>query len=260
MKSVVRLIKAPLRYINKIIVVSSLGTITHVKTSEALLALTFDDGPDPVFTPQLLNILKKYNARATFFMVGENAERHPELVRRIAEEGHTIGNHSWDHPSFPLIRGRERRAQIRACQRAISPFGKRLFRPPYGNQNLMSRLDALTLGYKVITWNLIAVDWLDHTGDMMAKRIIEKIQNGSIILFHDSLYHMVEEQYADRGRTLDAVELLLTTLGGGFRFVSLSELLRHGSPRKTNWIQKPNIDFLNTLKGQVEAPRLYSSK
>jgi peptidoglycan-N-acetylglucosamine deacetylase len=244
----------------KSMLVPLLGTITNVETSEALVALTFDDGPDPVFTPQLLNILKKYDAHATFFMVGKNAEKYPELVCRIAQEGHAIGNHSWDHPSFSLIQGRERRRQIRACQKAIAPYGKRLFRPPYGNQSLISRLDVLLIGYKVITWNLIAIDWLDHSGAVMANRLKEKIQNGSIILFHDSLYHMVEERYTDRKSTLIAVEMLLKTLGGRFQFVSVSELLRYGRPQKEYWFKKPNIDYLNKLKGQFETPRLYLSK
>lgn len=226
-----------------------MGTITNVRTESSVVALTFDDGPDPFFTPRLLEILKKYNARATFFMLGENAEKYPELVKRVALEGHLIGNHSWDHPSFPLIQGKERREQMRACQKATEPFGKRFFRPPYGAQSIKSRLDAMLLGYKVITWNMIAVDWLDHSGDIMANRLIGEIQNGSILLFHDSLYNMIEPQYADRESTLKAVELLLTTLSDGFRFVTVSELLQSGVPQKTYWVQQPDIDFLNKLKG-----------
>jgi peptidoglycan/xylan/chitin deacetylase (PgdA/CDA1 family) len=83
--------------------------------------MTFDDGPDPEYTPRLLDILKKYQVHATFFiMVGEAAHNHPKLVRQVAQAGHAVGNHSWDHPSFPLISGRERRAQIRACAEAIA--------------------------------------------------------------------------------------------------------------------------------------------
>src|SRR5690242_18370490 len=87
------------------------GTITHVSTSKPAVALTFDDGPDPVFTPRLLDILQQHHAKATFFMVGQAAERHPDIVKKVAAAGHAIGNLSWDHPSFPLLTGRERRDQ-----------------------------------------------------------------------------------------------------------------------------------------------------
>src|SRR5206468_4992188 len=83
------------------------GAITHVATGEAIAALTFDDGPHPEFTPRLLDILDKHRARATFFMLGENARRHPDLVQRVAQVGHVIGNHSWDHSVFPSLTRRE---------------------------------------------------------------------------------------------------------------------------------------------------------
>jgi len=120
-----------------------LGAITHVATPDPVAALTFDDGPNPKFTPCLLDILEKHKARATFFMLGENAQRYPQLVQRVARAGHAIGNHSWNHPEFPSITGRERRAQIRRCAKAIAPHGQRLFRPPYGYQNIASCIDLL---------------------------------------------------------------------------------------------------------------------
>src|SRR6266849_2574451 len=98
-----------------------IGTIAHVATRDAVAALTFDDGPHPEYTPRLLQILERHQARATFFMLGEKAHRYPELVQRVAQAGHAIGNHSWDHPVFPEISRRERRDQIRACAKAIDP-------------------------------------------------------------------------------------------------------------------------------------------
>src|SRR5262247_3415195 len=136
-----------------------LGTTTHVNTLDPVVALTFDDGPDPVYTPRLLDILEIHGAHATFFMTGEAAQRHPELVKRVAQGGHAIGNHSWNHPSFPLISGRERREQIRACAKATAPYGKRLFRPPYGEQNIASRFAPLLLGYQVIMFDVSTDDW-----------------------------------------------------------------------------------------------------
>src|SRR5215470_16653131 len=157
-----------------------LGTITHVATDSPVVALTFDDGPDPTWTPRLLEILATRNARATFFMLGRAAAAHRDLVRDVARAGHAIGNHSWDHPSFPLISGAERRAQISRCADALAPHGGRLFRPPFGQQSFASRIDAFVLGYRVVTWNVVAWDWLDHDAEWMTQQLLDRIRAGSI--------------------------------------------------------------------------------
>ena len=138
---------------------SLLGGITHVTTEAPVAALTFDDGPHPDYTPRLLDLLARYNARATFFLLGKFAIQYPALVQCMAEAGHAIGNHSWDHASFPFLTGRQRRAQIRACAQAIAPYGQRLFRPPYMEQNLSSRLDMLWMRYEVILCDCDSGDW-----------------------------------------------------------------------------------------------------
>ena len=148
----------------QLIPLSAMGMITSVSTSQPVVALTFDDGPDPLCTPRLLDVLQEHNAKATFFMVGQAAARHPGIVEQVADGGHVIGNHSWDHPSFPLITGRERRAQIQAREKAIAPYGQRLFRPPYGDQSLLSCLEAMWLGYQVIMYSVTA--W---TGSIMMR-------------------------------------------------------------------------------------------
>jgi len=214
------------------------GTITSVETGEPLVALTFDDGPHPTFTPRLLEVLTKHQARATFFMIGKYAQRYPQLVGQVAEGGHTIGNHSWNHRLFPTISGRERRQQIRACARVLAPHAQRFFRPPGGHQTLRSRLDALWLYHDVVTWNVIIGDWVDH--DYNANRIFEKLKNkigaGSIVLLHDALWDAKEERVTDRGPVIQAVDMLLEYFAGRFRFVTLPELLRHGHPvRRFVW-------------------------
>lgn len=234
-----------------------LGTITHVSTQKPVVALTFDDGPHPEFTPPLLEVLARHQAYATFFLVGEAAQRCPELVHLIAENGHAIGNHSWDHPSFPLISGRERRAQLRACQQAIAPYGQRLFRPPYGHQSVAARLDALWLGYQVITWNLHAYDWLDREASWMAHRLVTQIKPGSVILFHNALYHFTEERYADRTPMIEAVNMFLELVGDRFRFITVPRLLQCGQPQRRNWYWEADLDWLNKLKGEVRKPRRY---
>ncbi len=234
-----------------------MGTITRVATPDPIAALTFDDGPHPDTTPHLLDILDKHQVRATFFMLGEPAQRYPEIVREVAQAGHAIGNHSWDHPSFPLITGQERLSQIRRCAQALSPYGQRLFRPPYGHQSKASRFAALWSGYQVVTWSLVAYDWLDRDADWILDLIMNQIQPGSIILLHDALYHTVEARYADRRPTLDAASRLFEQLGNRYRFVTLPELLRHGQPQRSFWYRAGDPDWLNQLSAQVNQPRHY---
>lgn len=225
-----------------------IGPISHVVTSEPLAALTFDDGPNPTFTPLLLDVLAKHGAHATFFMLGAMARRHPEIVRDAAQQGHAIGNHTWDHRSIPLISRRERWKQIRQCSRALAPHEQKLFRPPYGQRDLASCLDAAALGYSIVAWNLHAFDWLDHRAEWMADYMISHIQPGCIITLHDALYHVLDEKYADRSPTLRAVDLLLERMGGQYRFVTVPELLRGGRVERQNCFGRLNTEFLGTLR------------
>lgn len=161
-----------------------------------MVALTFDDGPDPVSTPRLLNVLAAHRARA-FFMIGVRAAQHPELVKRVATEGHAIGNHSWDHPSFPLISSRERRAEIRACARAIAVWTP-LVSPPYGDQDLASWLDARRMGYRVVAWKVAAGDWVDRDGPSIADDVTADLRRGSVVLFHDGLFDASDDRFFAR--------------------------------------------------------------
>jgi peptidoglycan-N-acetylglucosamine deacetylase len=221
-----------------------IGTITHVKTTEYIAALTFDDGPHPEYTPQLLDILARYDAKATFFMVGEAASKHPELVRRVSLEGHAIGNHTWNHLALPSINRKDRWKQIWQCKRALSSFGNLFFRPPYGEQTIGSHFDTLCLGYKVILWNLDVGDWWDPDPHRMAEKAITEIQPGSIFLFHDSIFdagqpkHEIELSHGstvERQAMLITLDLLLRELSGRFRFVTVPELLKRGHPYRKNW-------------------------
>jgi len=224
-----------------------LGTVTRVATNKPYVALTFDDGPNPVWTPRLLDILERHNARATFFMVGKVADRHRDLVAEVAARGHAIGNHSWDHSSFPELTGRQRRRQLRRCSAAQAPHGQRLFRPPYGHQNLASRLDALWLGYEVIAWTAVAEDWLDHGPDALLKRLDGMIRPGHILLLHDALFTSSKRAYLDRTPTLQAVDRLLGEYPD-CRFVTVPELLRSGRIVREPWYKRGDRQWLDTLK------------
>jgi peptidoglycan-N-acetylglucosamine deacetylase len=235
-----------------------LGTITSVATAEPAVALTFDDGPHPDSTPRLLDILERRGARATFFMVGDAARRFPELVQRAAASGNALGIHSWDHPSFPLISGRERREQMRACARVLAPYASPIFRPPYGHQNLASRFDAWRLGYQVITWNVAASDWELHEAGWYVHQLSEQLRPGCIVLLHDSLYHAAEPRFTDRRAVLQAVDQLLDRWAGQYRFVTVPKLLKLGQPQRADWIRQGNVAWLNSLHGTFAAPRQYA--
>ena len=221
-----------------------LGTITHVATREKVAALTFDDGPHPDYTIRLLDILERHHARGTFFMLGESVRKYPEVVRRVAQGGHAIGNHSWDHPSFPLIGGRERRRQMRAWEQAAAPYASRIFRPPYGEQNLSSRLDALWLRYDVIGWNVDVGDWWDRDAQRMASLLVNRVKPGSVITMHDVLHQrpdadktpkLTRQPCSDREPMLAAVSSFLEQMASHYRFVTVPELLQYGRPKRENW-------------------------
>lgn len=214
------------------------GAIVSVETREPLVALTFDDGPDPTSTPLVLKLLERYAARATFFMVGAAAHRHPQVVRAVAEAGHAIANHSWDHASFPSISGRQRRTQLRWCQRAIRPYGVRLFRPPYGHQTIASHLDARLLGFQVVGWSLAVTDWHERDPDVLVARLEDGVEPGSIVLLHDSIFRgeLDQPMQYGRGPLLEALETYLEVTKGQFELVTVPELLRRGRPVVEEWV------------------------
>lgn len=211
-----------------------LGTITSVDTIEPVVALTFDDGPHPESTPRVVDLLDRYGARGTFFVVGKRAEQYPEIVERAARSGHAVANHTWDHPALPTLPIAKRRAQIRACDRAIAPFGVRMFRPPFGRQTLPSRLDLWRCGHQVITWSLDAKDWESNDASWIVERLLHGIRPGSIILLHDAIWDG-DGAAADRRVLLEALERLMKAVAGRFRFVTVPELLRSGRPVRINW-------------------------
>ncbi len=224
-----------------------LGSVIRVATREPAIALTFDDGPDPEETPRMLELLERHGARGTFFMVGKRARRHPEIVARAAAAGHAVANHSWDHPSFRRIRGPHRRAQIRWCAEALAPHGVRLFRPPFGEQSLASRLDALLCGHRVVAWDVVAEDWRDDPAELLVQRVMRRLRRGSIVALHDTLYATTDERYRDREPLRQALEILLSRLGKSCRFVTVPELLRLGRPVRWHHYQRLPADFHRQL-------------
>ncbi len=210
--------------------------ITNVDTNDSVAALTFDDGPHPLYTPRVLSILEKHGINATFFMVGEAASKYPEVVRMVARSGHSIGNHSWSHPNLPKIQSRFRRLQqLWNCAKATAPYCNRLFRPPGGMYNYQTRLDALIFRYKFILWSASAQDWVPQESEEIAEKMIDRIVPGSIFLLHDAIWGSnITEKQLDRGPMIEGLEKALDVLKQKIRFVTVPELLRAGRP-VSNW-------------------------
>jgi peptidoglycan/xylan/chitin deacetylase (PgdA/CDA1 family) len=162
----------------------------------------------------------------------------------MAEAGHAIGNHSWDHPSFPFISGSERRRQVRACAEATAPHGQRLFRPPYGEQSVASRLDLRLLGYDVILFSCEVGDWCSPDAEGMGRALTRSVGPGDIVCLHDALYWhqsnalvptLTAQPHVDRSAMLSALARYLDHASGRMRFVTVPELMKRGRPRRANW-------------------------
>jgi cellulose synthase/poly-beta-1,6-N-acetylglucosamine synthase-like glycosyltransferase/peptidoglycan/xylan/chitin deacetylase (PgdA/CDA1 family)/spore germination protein YaaH len=195
---------------------------------EHQVAITFDDGPDPRWTPKILDILKAANVKAAFFLVGVNAERYPSLVRRIVNEGHEIGNHTYYHPNLALCWPEHIRLELNATQLLLETITGRattLFRPPYAADTGPTQLSELAplkiaedLNYLVVLENIDPQDWAKPGADIILRRIKQQRHDGSVILLHDA--------GGDRSQTVEALPRILDWLHArGDTVVPLSTLL-----------------------------------
>lgn len=179
------------------------------------VALTFDDGPFETVTPRILDILKKYNARATFFVLGFRAKEHPEILKRAVAEGHEIGSHSYGHPRFTELSPAKMAEELRKTDEVVAnATGKvpAVFRPPYGEYNETVKA---TVDKPIITWSVDTRDWEHQNPAMILENIQRLVKNGSIILMHDTL-----------PTTAEGLESVLKWLSEqGYEFVTVSELL-----------------------------------
>ncbi|WP_410511056.1 polysaccharide deacetylase family protein [Paenibacillus sp. BR2-3] len=194
------------------------------------LALTFDDVPDPRFTPQLLDVLHKYHIKATFFVVGSRAQRYPALVTRMVREGHIIGNHSYNHSQFTRLRMNAYKSQIIHTENIIKPlagYKPKLIRPPYGDISEAQLRWAKANGYKLINWNVDSLDWRSLSKTQVKANILSQAGRGSIILQHGG-----GGRGSDLGGSIQALpEVISYMRERGYTFVTVPELL-HISPYK----------------------------
>jgi peptidoglycan/xylan/chitin deacetylase (PgdA/CDA1 family) len=189
-----------------------------VKKDEKVFALTFDDGPWPESTRQVLRILADNNVKATFYMVGQEVLRRPEIAREVRDAGHAIGNHSWDHPSRPRDATRQVVRTDNEIKKVLG-FAPTTFRPPYGLlKNGMAR-QAMRDGQPVLLWSADSTDWSRPGVARIASRVLNQAGPGGIALMHDG--------GGPRGQTIAALPRIIDGLRSrGYRFVTVPELLK----------------------------------
>jgi len=184
-----------------------------------IIALTFDDGPQPQNTPRLLQMLKERNVKATFFTIGRSVDLYPKVAKQIADGGHEIGNHTYTHANLQkLDEAGVRRELDRGRDAILRATGQtpRVMRPPYGALYSNQRQWVLdNYGYPTILWNVDPLDWKNRDAGIVASRLIKGASNGGILLAHD--LHKT---------TVDAMPKTLDTLlAQGYKFVTVSELI-----------------------------------
>jgi peptidoglycan/xylan/chitin deacetylase (PgdA/CDA1 family) len=159
--------------------------VLKISTKEKILYLTFDDGPHETATPFVLDELKKYNAKATFFCLGKNVQAHPEIYQRILNEGHLTGNHTFNHLNAWHVKHEEYMNDVKHAAQFIQ---SKLFRPPYGRMYpQLSKKLRIHLGYKIIMWHVLSGDFDESIApEKCLHNVLNKAQKGSIIVFHDS--------------------------------------------------------------------------
>jgi peptidoglycan/xylan/chitin deacetylase (PgdA/CDA1 family) len=193
------------------------------------IALTFDDGPNPAWTPRLLELLSKHEVKATFFLIGKYAAEETALTRAIAEGGHAIGNHSWSHPDLSRMWPGKVREELRRTKDRLEEItGKavRLFRPPYGARRPDVLKTARAMGMEPVLWNAMTNDWALHAAETIASRLKAKVERAARrgraanVVLHDGGSRMLG---ADRGPSVKAAEVLLVRFGGTRRFVTVEE-------------------------------------
>jgi peptidoglycan/xylan/chitin deacetylase (PgdA/CDA1 family) len=203
------------------------GVIHRMNRLDNVVALTFDDGPNGEYTQEVLDILDREGIKGTFFLIGKNVEVYPQIARRIVESGHCIGNHSYSHQyRLPFKTAQAVRDEVDGAEEAIyraTGVRPKLFRPPHGFKTPWMMHTIRDMGYKTITWDDMTTDYLARSKpEHIAKRIVDRVKPGSIIVLHDglNLNHGV-----NRENTVEALEIIIKELRDkGYSFVSLQEI------------------------------------
>ena len=172
------------------------GMVWNKDRRSSCIYLTFDDGPIPVVTPFVLNILKQYNAKATFFCIGDNVRKHPEIFEQLKQDGHSIGNHTYNHLNGW---GTPDKTYLDNFLKADALLNSNLFRPPYGRmkRSQVKLLEQAKPGLQLIMWDVLSADFdAAKSPEKCLDNVIKNAESGSIVLFHDSLKAREKMEYA----------------------------------------------------------------
>jgi peptidoglycan-N-acetylglucosamine deacetylase len=183
------------------------ATAAQTTASTKHVYLTFDDGPSPRYTAQILKILQTYGVRATFFEVGQNVARYPYLTRRADQLGHSVQNHTWSHPDLRYVSWTTFRYQVLTTDRYIraqTGYTSRCLRPPYGATNSVVSRRAAALDKRIVLWSVDPRDWSRPGASVITRRVLANVRSGSVILLHDG--------GGDRSQTVAALPTILRTL------------------------------------------------
>lgn len=201
-------------------------TFSEVKTSQKIVALTFDDGPYPPYTGQILDILRERQVPATFFVIGRNAKKHPDLVRRMVAEGHQVGNHTYNHVDLLKADRQEIGDEVDRADRVVKEITGQscvAFRPPHGFRDAVVLEVMAERKLKVVEWSVASRDWTNPGVDTIVRRTVNKVRSGAVILLHDGDGVSSGDS---RAQTVEATRLIIDALAAqGYKFVTVTEIL-----------------------------------
>jgi polysaccharide deacetylase family sporulation protein PdaB len=195
-----------------------------------LVALTFDDGPDSKYTDQILNLLKKQNITATFFVIGEHAAAHKDVMKRIISAGHEIGNHSWSHSDLTKLDEQQLEAEIDKTDEVIQSLTNQpttLLRPPYGAVS-QQVIEYAEKSHKIVNWSVDSRDWEGISTERILQNIKKEVRPGAIILQHSA-----GGKNGNLSNTVQALPLIIAYLKEhGYQFVTVSNLISQNVPNQ----------------------------
>ncbi|OCT12722.1 hypothetical protein A8709_28430 [Paenibacillus pectinilyticus] len=200
------------------------AVINNVKKEGLRVALTFDDGPDEKYTPRILDILKKEQVKATFFVVGEHAKQHPQMMKKIVDEGHAIGNHSWDHLNLAQAATDKIQSEISSTDdviKQITGVAPKLFRAPYGAVSPQVVKESQGSGHQIIGWSVDTLDWDGKSVAQILANVRKEVSPGAIIL-----QHFAGGKHGDLNNTVQALPQIIAYLKQkGYTLVTVPELI-----------------------------------
>jgi peptidoglycan/xylan/chitin deacetylase (PgdA/CDA1 family) len=219
-------------------------TVVSGPSDERVVALTFDDGPNPPYTNAILRVLEQEHVHATFFVVGRAVAAYPQVVRREVDDGDAIGNHTWNHAHLIVMDDAQVRANLERTQQAIErAAGVRpdIMRPPFGARDWAVLEQARELGLTPVMWSVpLARDWEDPPAQVIAHRILSNVTDGSIIVLHDGnrgllcAQQHLKKSVCNRSADILATRMIVDSLKRqGYRFVTIPQLLASGRAMHT---------------------------